>query len=163
MLCHVTFWCFLILALMGDAVLAETYSSSHNRKSGMPELIVYVDNSEIREGRLEELKRAMKELVEFVEANEPRLIAYNAYFNEDATRMTVIHVHPDSASLEFHMKVAGSLFPKFAEFMKLLTIDVYGQPSDALVDQLRQKAQTLGNGTVQVHGLHAGFARLPIR
>lgn len=129
----------------------------------MSEPIVYIDSSEIREGKLEELKTSMNELVEFVEANEPRLIAYNVYFKEDGTRMTVVHVHHDSASLEFHVRVAGPLFPKFAEFIKLLTIDVYGKPSDDLVEQMRQKAQMLGNGTVLVHELHAGFARLGVR
>ena len=125
----------------------------------MSEPTIYIDQSEIREAKLEELKTAMNELVEFVEVNEARLIAYNVYFKEDGTRMAVVHVHPDSTSLEFHMKVAGPLFPKFAEFIKLLTIDVYGKPSDDLVEQMRQKAQMLGNGTVLVHELHAGFAR----
>lgn len=37
--------------------------------------IVYVDRSEIREGRLEELKVAMNELVELVEVNEPQIVA----------------------------------------------------------------------------------------
>lgn len=129
----------------------------------MSEPIVYIDSSEVRDGRLEELKTAMNELIEFVEANEPQLIAYNVYFKEDGTRMTVVAVHPDSASLDFHMKVAGPLFPKFAEFIKLLTIDVYGKPSDELVEQMRQKAQMLGTGTVVAHGLHAGFARFLIR
>jgi quinol monooxygenase YgiN len=129
----------------------------------MSEHIVYIDCSEIREGRLEELKTAMNELVELVEANEPRLITYNVYITDDSTRMTVVHVHPDSASLEFHMKVAGPAFPKFAEFIKLLTIDVYGEPSDILLEQMRQKARMLGNGTVRIHGLHAGFARFGIR
>jgi len=129
----------------------------------MSEPIIYIDRSEIREGKLEELKTAMNELIEFIEANEAQLIAYNVYFNEDGTRMAVVHVHPDSASLEFHMKVAGPAFPKFAEFIQLLTIDVYGKPSDDLVEQMRQKAQMLGNGTVLVHELHAGFARFGVR
>jgi len=129
----------------------------------MAEPILYIDCSEVREGKLEDLKTAMNELVELVKANEPRLIAYNVYITEDGTRMTVVHVHPDSASLEFHMKVAGPLFPKFAEFIRLLTIDVYGKPSDDLVEQMRQKAQMLGNGTVLVHELHAGFARFGVR
>ena len=123
----------------------------------MSELIVYVDTSEIQAGKLKELKTAMKELVKFIEANEPRLIAYNVYLEEDGTRMTVVHLHPDSASLEFHVKVAGPAFPKFAQFIKLLTIDVYGKVSDNLLEQMRQKAQLLGNGTVIVHELHAGF------
>jgi hypothetical protein len=129
----------------------------------MSETIVYIDRSKIRGGKLEELKLAINEMAELVEANEPQLIAYNVYLNEDGTQMTVVHVHPDSASLECHMKVAGPAFPKFAEFIKLLTIDVYGKPSDDLMEQLRQKARMLGNGTVVVHELQAGFARFGVR
>lgn len=129
----------------------------------MSEPIIYVDRSEVREGKLEELKAAMNELVELVNANEPRLIAYNVYFTEDGTRMTVVHIHHDFNSLELHMKVAGPAFPKFAQFIKMLTIDIYGKPSDDLIEQLRQKARMLGNGTVLVHGLYAGFARFGIR
>jgi quinol monooxygenase YgiN len=125
----------------------------------MPQPIVYIDASEIQEGKLEELKTAIKELLNFIEANEPRLIAYNVYFNEDGTRMTVVHVHPDSASLEHHMNVAGPAFRRFVQFVKLLTIDVYGEPGEHVLAQLRQKAQLLGSGTVLVHDLHAGFTR----
>ncbi len=49
----------------------------------------------------------MEELVELIAANEPRIVAYNVYFSDDGTTMTVVHVHPDSASLERHMQVAG--------------------------------------------------------
>jgi quinol monooxygenase YgiN len=121
--------------------------------------IVYVDRSEIREGRFEELKVAMKALVELIETNEPRLIAYNVYVTPDGTHMTVIHVHHDSDSLEFHMKVGGPEFPRFASYVNLLAIDVFGQPSAGLLEQLRQKAALLGSGTVRVHELQAGFSR----
>lgn len=125
----------------------------------MSEPIVVIDSSDILEGKLEELKAAMKELVEFVQANEPRPIAYNVYLNEDGTRVTVFQVHPDSASMEFHMKVAGPAFPKLAALVNMLTMDVYGKPSDDLLEQMRKKAQMLGSATVLVHELEAGFVR----
>lgn len=128
----------------------------------MSDPIIYIDTSEIREGKLEELKTAINDLVEFVDANEPQAIAYNVYLNGNGTRITVVQIHPDSASLEFHMKVAGPAFPKFTEFIKLSTIEIYGKPSDNLLKQLRQKAQMLGNGTVVVHDLHAGFVRIGV-
>ncbi|HEY6686735.1 MAG TPA: hypothetical protein VI094_11080 [Propionibacteriaceae bacterium] len=67
----------------------------------MSQPIVYVDTSEVRPGRLEELKAAMNDLARFVQANEPQLLAYNVYFNDDGTRMSVLHINPDSASVEF--------------------------------------------------------------
>jgi hypothetical protein len=129
----------------------------------MSEPIVYIDRSEVRDGRLEDLKLALDGLVEFIEANEPRLVAYNVYFSEGDEQVTVVHVHRDSASLEFHMKVAGPVFAQFAGLVNLLAIDVYGDPSEDLLEQLRQKATLLGSGNVRVHGLHAGFSRLTPR
>lgn len=123
--------------------------------------IVYIDTSEVRPGRLEELKAAMTDLALFVQANEPQLLAYHVYFSDDGTRMSVLHINPDSASLERHMKVAGPKFPPIGEFIRLLSIDVYGLPGDGLVAELRQKAKMLGSGTVRVHDFHAGFARVP--
>jgi hypothetical protein len=122
--------------------------------------IVYVDTSQVREGRLEELKAAMRDLAEFVEANEPQLLAYHVYFSDDGARMTVLHINVDSASLELHMEVAGPKFPPIGEFIDMLAIDVYGRPEAALVERLRQKAALLGSGVVRVHELHAGFTRV---
>ena len=62
--------------------------------------------------------------------------------------MTVLHINPDSASLEFHMEVAGPKFPPIGEFINMLAIDVYGHPDDALVARLRQKAELLGSRVV---------------
>ena len=123
--------------------------------------IAYLDTSEVRPGRLAELKVAMNDLERFVQANEPQLLAYDVYFSDDGTRMSVLHINPDSASLERHMKVAGPMSPPIGEFIRLLAIDVYGRPDDRLVEELRQKATMLGSGTVRVHDFHTGFARLP--
>jgi hypothetical protein len=137
------------------------WMSTETAGGHMSQPIVYVDTSEVRPGRLEELKAAMNDLAQFVQANEPQLLAYNVYFSDDGTRMSVLHINPNSASLERHMKIAGPKFPPIGEFIQLLAIDVYGRPDDALVEELRQKARMLGSGTVRVHDFHAGFARLP--
>jgi hypothetical protein len=123
-------------------------------------VILYVDTSEVRAGALEELKQGIKGLVDFVEANEPQLIAYNVYFREDGTRMTVVSLHPDSASLEYHLEVAGPHFRRFVELVTLSSIHIYGEPSEKVLEQAREKARLLGRGAVVVEPLHAGFARV---
>ena len=125
-------------------------------------MIVYVDTSDVREGALDELKLAMKELVDFVEANEPRIIAYNVYLSDDGTRMAVVNVHPDSDSLEYHMEVAGPVFRQFAGLVTLSSIHIYGDPSETALRQSHEKARVLGRDAVEVDSLHAGFSRLPV-
>jgi quinol monooxygenase YgiN len=126
----------------------------------MSEPIISLDTSLIRVGRLDELKSAVAELVEFVRSNEPRPIVYEVYVDNTESRMTVVQVHPDSASMEYHMTVAGPAFAGFAELVTLSTLDVYGKPSEELLELLRRKVQMLGDATVNVHDLQAGFARI---
>ena len=125
----------------------------------MPQPLVYVDTSGVRKGTLAQLKTAIDGLAEFVEQNEPQLISYGAYFNEDGSEMTVVHVHADPASLDHHMEVAGPLFGEFAELLTLTSIHIYGEPSDKALGQLREKVRLLGAGRVIVHVPHAGFGR----
>src|SRR5262245_31219404 len=139
------------------------YLESDDARPGrftMTELIVAIDTSEVREGRLEEVKEAIRELAEFVDVNEPRPIAYNAYLGESSDRLTVLRIHPDSASLEHHMRIAGPAFARFSELIRMQTMGVYGDPSEELLGLLRDKAKMLGNAPVAVHARHAGFMRV---
>jgi quinol monooxygenase YgiN len=123
-------------------------------------LLIYVDTSDIREGAVEELKGAIKELVEFIDANEPQIVAYSVYLSDDEREMTVVHVHADAASLEYHLDVAGPAFRKLADLVTLSSIRVYGQPSNRALTQLHDKARLLGRDDVAVHSLEAGISRI---
>ena len=125
----------------------------------MSQPIVYVDVSEIREGKLEQLEMAMKNLAAFVQANVPALISYGFFLDADRKQMTVVAVHPDSASLEFHLDAGRTEFQKFADLIDLARIEVYGHISAAALDRLHHKARMLGRGAVTVHEFYAGFAR----
>jgi quinol monooxygenase YgiN len=129
----------------------------------MSQPLVYVDTADVRPGKLEQLKAAIKELAEFVEENEPGLISYSVYFVESADRMSVVHVHADPASLEYHLDVAGPLFQKFADLVTLSSIHIYGEPSETALRQLQEKLRVLGAGDVIVHHPHVGFVRAAAR
>jgi hypothetical protein len=132
-----------------------------HRTSTSSEPIVYIDHSDIREGSIEELRAGVHRLVEFIDAREAQLIAYGFYIDEGAGRMTVVAVHPDSASLELHMDIGGEEFRKLGHLLRLTGIECYGRPSERALDQLRQKAAALGDaGTVVSIGRFAGFAHL---
>jgi quinol monooxygenase YgiN len=62
----------------------------------------------IKEGKLEDFTRFYKEVVETVEEHEPRMIAFHGFVDEDGTEMTIIQVHPDVASMDFHMQVLSN-------------------------------------------------------
>lgn len=73
--------------------------------------------------------------------------------------MTVVAVHPDSASLELHLEIGGEEFRKLAHLLTLTAVECYGRPSERALDQLGDKAEMLGSGgTVISIGRFAGFA-----
>jgi hypothetical protein len=129
----------------------------------MSELLIYVDTSDVRDGAVEELRGAIEELVRFIDANEPQIVAYGVYLSDDEREMTVVHVHADAASLEYHLDVAGPAFRKLADLITLSSIRVYGEPSKGALTQLHDKARLLGRDDVAVHGLEAGFSRIGSR
>ena len=134
---------------------------SQGEKGGGPSSspILVVDSSEIHEGKLDEVRAGVEELVAFVEANEAEPLAYDIYFDEAGTLMTVVQIHPDSASLERHFTVAGPVFRRFADLLRLVRVDVYGTASEVALEQMRGKSRLLGNAPVVAHELHAGFSR----
>ena len=125
------------------------------------EPIVYIDHSDIRDGSLKELKAGIRRLVDFIDAREPQLITYGFYIDEDQAKMTVVAVHPDSASLELHMDIGGEEFRKLAHLITLTAIECYGRPSERALEQMRLKAAALGDGgAVVTIGRFAGFTHL---
>src|SRR5262245_51178510 len=101
--------------------------------------LLYIDTSDVREGTLDELESAVDELVVFIDENVPRVLAYNVYFTDDGRQMTVVHLHDDSESLEHHLEVGGPVFRKFADLLTLSSIHVYGEVSEKVKTQLREK------------------------
>ena len=140
---------------------ATTHSVSRTgpQREATPGPIVYIDHSDIRSDSLDELKAGIRRLVHYLEAREPRLLAYGFYIDDEAAAMTVVAVHPDSASLELHMDIGAAEFRKLAPFVTLTGIECYGRPSPRALKQLRSKASALGVGvTILSLELFAGFA-----
>jgi quinol monooxygenase YgiN len=126
----------------------------------MSEPFIFIGTHTIREGKLEDFKKSCGQLVEVVEANEPRLIAFHLYVNEDGTEVTVVQVHPDADSMLFHMQVAREHISEAYQSVleKTKRIDVYGKPSDAVLEMIRQLAGSGVPLSVKAHHL-GGFTR----
>ena len=120
---------------------------------------IFIGTYTIKEGRLEDFKRYWPQFVEFVEESEPRLIAFNAYVDEDGREVGIVQVHPDAESMEFHMKlIREHVEQAFAEFLEdTVGMQVYGAAGDSALATM----QELGGPvplTVKPHSI-GGFTR----
>ena len=68
---------------------------------------IFVGTHRIKEGQLDAYIEYFREFVEFVKENEPRLIVFEGFVDDEGTRMTIVQVHPDAESMEFHMQTIG--------------------------------------------------------
>ena len=70
----------------------------------MPSPFIFIATC-LKPGRLERERSRVPGLVEFIEASEPRLIAFNEFANEAGDEVTVVQFHPDAESMEAHMAI----------------------------------------------------------
>jgi len=126
----------------------------------MSEPFIFIATNKLREGKLEDERRRVPGLCDFIEASEPRLIAFNEYANEAGTEVSVVQVHPDADSFEFHMGVVRERAQRaYAETLEATTsVQVFGTPSASVLEMLRQQAGSGVRLSVNPHHL-GGFTR----
>jgi quinol monooxygenase YgiN len=129
----------------------------------MSEAFVYIGTWTIKPDKREDARKRMAEIVDFVETNEPRLIGFHVFFDDDGGTCSVVQLHPDCASMEFHMQVGAAHFATAFDFIESITHEqYYGEISDSLAAELAKWDDP--SVTVTKMPVHdAGFSRTNVR
>ena len=129
----------------------------------MAEPFIYIGTTTIKPGKLEEARKRIAELVDFVETNEPRMIAFHCYLDEEGSKLTVVQVHPDSASMEFHMQVNAKHFTTSFDYLdESVSEQYYGTMSEVLSAEIAKWDEP--NVAVTRMPIHeGGFTRSNVR
>jgi hypothetical protein len=108
----------------------------------MPGPFIFIATNRLKTGKLEAESRRVPGLVDFIKANEPRLIAFNEYANDEGTEVGIVQVHPDPDSFEFHMGVVQERASQpYNETLDATTsIQVFGTPTETILEMLRRAA-----------------------
>ena len=125
----------------------------------MVEPLILITTLTLKEGKLEDFKQYSKEFSQFIEANEPRLIHFEQYINEDGTEVTGVQIHPDEDSMAFHLQLIREHMTQVFEFIDAIkSLQIYGTPSAAFVEQMKPQPADLY--PVIVRSKFAGFNRI---
>lgn len=121
--------------------------------------LVFVSTWRVKPDAGEDLERYYRRVVEIVEAHEPQIIAFHGFLSEDGSEFTSIQVHPDAASMEFHMKVLmdnwEDSFAGYADWVESVGSQYYGdRPAGA-----RALDERLGTVVSEKPRHVAGFTR----
>lgn len=124
--------------------------------------LIFVGTYTIQEGKAEETAKRLRELVDFVDTNEPRMIAFNVYLDEAGTRATCVQVHPDAASMETHLELIGEHLSTAFDYLEGVESEqAYGPCSPGLETTMRAYAAPDALTLLPVH--EAGFTRTSVR
>ena len=125
----------------------------------MSEPLIVISTFRVKEGKREQLEQYYKKVIALVEANEPRIVAFHGFINEDGTEMANIQVHPDTASMEFHMQVLrenwDDTFAEYSQIYDNISIEYYGVPPASALEMEIESERGLSIKPVHV----AGFTR----
>jgi len=127
----------------------------------MAEPFIFINTYGIKPGKADAYREKFGEVAEIVEAKEPRMLYFAHHESEDGSKGATVQVHSDPDNMAFHMQLIEDDIRQAAELLDFssLEIRIYGSPSEAVLDQMRQLA---GSGmSVTVSPAAVGFNRFP--
>lgn len=126
----------------------------------MSEPIVFISHFRIKEGKLDAYRELQREVATMLEAEKPQTLVFLTYLDASGTRMTAVHVFADAESMDLHVAGAEERSAAAYEFLVPAGWDIYGTPSEQVVEMMRSAAAASGV-TLNVQAEHvAGFLRL---
>lgn len=102
----------------------------------MSDTIMVINTMRIRDGELEEFRESVRKAVEFAEEHAPQLLV-QVYIDEHAMLAQSFQIYPDSAAILRHWQLSDPYIQDVSQHMTPVRLDVYGQPSDEVLDGLR--------------------------
>lgn len=110
----------------------------------MAEPVVFVSHFTVKEGTFNELKQHFREVLEILEAEKVRTTAQLAFLDETATNLSIVHVFADAQTMDIHLQGAEERAKAAYELMTPAGWELYGTPSDAALQMMRQAATSAG-------------------
>jgi hypothetical protein len=106
----------------------------------MTQPFIFISTFRLKQGELDGFKEMCTGLVEMVKSNEPRVIAFNLYANEDGTEVSNVQVHPDADSMLFHLRllsehISGAVGDE-GPIDVTVNNQIFGIPNDAVLEML---------------------------
>jgi hypothetical protein len=125
----------------------------------MTKPIVFISHFRVRDGMLDQFKDLARTVALQLQAERPRTIAYLFYLSQSGSEITIVHVFPDADSMDNHAQGSQERSRAAFEFVIPDGWEIYGTPSTAVLQQMREAALASGV-TLTIHpDYFAGFLR----
>jgi hypothetical protein len=130
------------------------------REDAMPEPIVFISHFTVQDDKLPAITELANEVAAQLRLEKPRTVLYLSFVDQAAGTLSFLHAFPDAESMDEHFEGSDQRSRAAYEFLRPAGWEVYGRPSDAALDVLRQAADAAGVAMTTRPELVAGFVRL---
>jgi quinol monooxygenase YgiN len=117
----------------------------------MSKEIVYLDRFEIADGKSDQFRRFVEELVRLVEENRPGAISINYGLDEGGQHGTAVFVFADAAAFDRYLDLVSPRFRESVELLASTDIELLGRPSDRATAMAKAFNATVKPDLVGLH------------
>jgi hypothetical protein len=126
----------------------------------MSEPIVFISHFRVKEGKLDAYTKLQRDTATLLLAEKPRTLVYLAYLTGNGEQVTILHGFADAESMDLHVQGVWERAKVAFELLQPDGWEIYGKPSEPVVDQMREAAATFGVSLTLQPEYVAGFLRL---
>ena len=126
----------------------------------MSEPIVFISHFRVKEGKLDAYTKLQRDTATLLLAEKPRTLVYLAYVTDNGEQVTILHGFADAESMDLHVQGVWERAKAAFELLQPDGWEIYGKPSEAVVDQMREAAAKFGVSLTLQPEYVAGFLRL---
>ena len=110
----------------------------------MSEPLIFINTYAIKEGMADRYQELTAGVIDMVKSEQPQILYFAFYLNDEGTEATTLQIHPDSESMLRHMQLAEKHIQESAEAIDFtkMGISLYGNPNEAALEMMRQLSGT---------------------
>jgi quinol monooxygenase YgiN len=121
--------------------------------------IVFISHNTVKDGKLEGFREAFGEVADALDAEKPGTIVYLAFADEGGSQVSVVHVFPDAEAMGRHLQGVQERMAKAVGFILTTGYEIYGAPSNPVLEAMRGFAEAEGVPLQVQHGYLGGYLR----
>jgi hypothetical protein len=126
----------------------------------MAEPVFFLSHFRIKEGQLDFVKQLTSQVAARLQSEKPRTVLFLSYLDADGGTISYLHAFANAESMDLHFAGADERSRAAYQYIEPLGWEVYGNPSSAALETLRQAADSSGVRLARHPEYLAGFFRL---
>ena len=126
----------------------------------MTQPIVFISHSAIKPGKHEGFRAFIRSGADGLAAEKPGTVVFLAYLDEDASRVSIVHVFPDADAMNAHLEGVEERSREADMFIETRGYEIYGSPDEPVLRMMRAFADGSGVPLTVRPELVGGYVRL---